>query len=145
MKAYKYDDKKHFESEINCQIDPLESKKAGKEIYLLPANSTFKEPLPEKEGFEVVFDGTDWVYEMIPVPPPPPQPTHNEIIYAQIYELKQKLFETDYKAIKYAEGWYSDEEYAEVKAQRETWREEIRELEAQIEPEENVNNNPIGY
>ena len=64
----------------------------------------------------------------------------NPKIIAQINELKEKLADTDYKAIKYAEGWYSDEEYAEIKSQRESWRDKIRELEAQIEPEQTGEN-----
>lgn len=51
----------------------------------------------------------------------------------KIIELKRKLRETDYKAIKYAEGELSAEEYAETKAQRKAWREEIRALEIEIE------------
>lgn len=47
----------------------------------------------------------------------------------KVAELKQKLFDTDYQAIKYAEGWISEEEYAPMKAQRQTWRDEINELE----------------
>lgn len=70
-----------------------------------------------------------------------PEKPHNMIILEQINELKLKLDDTDYKAIKYAEGWYSDSEYSEIKAQREAWREEIRELEAQIEPEQVDENN----
>ena len=128
MKAYKYDEKKLFESEIDCQIDPLESKEKGYDVYLLPANATFKEPLPEKDGFYVVFNGKDWEYQE------KPKPTHNEIIMKQIYVLKGKLSETDYKAIKFAEGWISEADYSETKAQREQWRVEIRELEKEIEP-----------
>lgn len=48
----------------------------------------------------------------------------------QIEQLKQLLSDTDYKAIKYAEGLLTEEEYAPIKAQREAWREEIRRLEA---------------
>jgi len=48
-----------------------------------------------------------------------------------ILELKQKLASTDYKAIKYAEGELVDEEYAETKAQRKQWREEINRLQGE--------------
>ena len=48
----------------------------------------------------------------------------------EIAELKAKLEATDYQAIKYAEGLLSDEEYAEMKAQRQAWRDRINELEA---------------
>ena len=47
----------------------------------------------------------------------------------RIAELKRKLAETDYKAIKYAEGEISAEDYAEIKAQRKAWRVEINNLE----------------
>ena len=50
----------------------------------------------------------------------------------RIIELKQKLEDTDYKAIKYAEGELSAEEYAETKAQRRAWREEINKLEEEL-------------
>ena len=53
----------------------------------------------------------------------------------EINELKKKLFDTDYKAIKYSEGWLTDKEYAEVKAQREEWRKCINKLEASLEGE----------
>ena len=55
----------------------------------------------------------------------------------RIVELKQKLAETDYKAIKYSEGELSTEEYAETKAQRRAWREEINKLEEELK---DVNN-----
>ncbi|MBO5854373.1 MAG: hypothetical protein J6Q61_06520 [Bacteroidales bacterium] len=47
----------------------------------------------------------------------------------QIEILKHKLQQTDYKAIKYAEGWISEEEYAPIKAERQAIREEINRLE----------------
>lgn len=47
----------------------------------------------------------------------------------EIKELKQKLEDTDYKAIKYAEGHISEEEYAPIKAERQEWRNRINELE----------------
>ena len=47
----------------------------------------------------------------------------------EIAELKAKLAATDYQAIKYAEGVLSEEEYAEMKAQRQAWRDRINELE----------------
>lgn len=47
----------------------------------------------------------------------------------QIAMLKQNLADTDYKAIKYAEGLISEQDYAETKAQRQLWRDEINKLE----------------
>ena len=48
---------------------------------------------------------------------------------ARIAELKFYLSETDYRAIKYAEGVITAEEYAATKAQRQAWRDEINALE----------------
>ena len=63
----------------------------------------------------------------------PPEPTAEEVAeqqrLARIDELRTLLAESDYKAIKYAEGWITAEDYAEVKAQRQAWRDEINELE----------------
>lgn len=50
-------------------------------------------------------------------------------IKMQVAELKERLSATDYKAIKFAEGWISAEEYAPIKAEREAIREQIRALE----------------
>lgn len=54
------------------------------------------------------------------------------LIESEIAVKKQMLASTDYQALKYAEGAISDEDYAEVKAQRETWRAEINALEAEL-------------
>ena len=50
----------------------------------------------------------------------------------KIEELRHRLEETDYKAIKYAEGLISEEEYAETRALRQSWRDEINELEKEV-------------
>ena len=47
----------------------------------------------------------------------------------QIIILKTKLADSDYKAIKYAEGWLTDTEYAPIKAERQAIREKINSLE----------------
>lgn len=70
MKAYLYDrETKELIGELESQLDPLESKKANKEIWLLPADSTFNKPPAEKEGFKIKWNGDSWVYEEIPVEP----------------------------------------------------------------------------
>jgi len=48
---------------------------------------------------------------------------------SQISKLKRELAKTDYQAIKYAEGWITEEEYAPIKAQRQALRNQINELE----------------
>ena len=50
----------------------------------------------------------------------------------QIEELKQKLSNTDYKAIKFAEGLINEEDYAPTKKQRQEWRNEINLLELEL-------------
>ena len=47
----------------------------------------------------------------------------------KIIPLKKQLAETDYKAIKYAEGLISDADYAPIKAQRQAVRDQINALE----------------
>lgn len=54
-----------------------------------------------------------------------------------IENIKKELSKTDFKAIKYSEGWYTEEEYKPIKAERETMREKIRELEKELAEHEN--------
>lgn len=56
----------------------------------------------------------------------------------RINELKQLLTDSDYKAIKFAEGQMTEEEYAPIKAQRQAWRDEINELEESISSENDI-------
>lgn len=60
QKAYLFDEKtKEYKSEVNAQLDPLESEKAGKDIYLLPANATWDKPAV-KDGCVAVWNGETW-------------------------------------------------------------------------------------
>lgn len=58
--------------------------------------------------------------------------TEQERAQMKIFELKQKLQETDYQAIKHFEGYLTDYEYEPIKIQRQAWRDEINELEKKI-------------
>lgn len=66
-----------------------------------------------------------------------PQKTEDEKLFeqyrAEIIELKKYLSDTDYKAIKYAEGEITESDYQEVKSQRHDARVRINELESLIE------------
>ena len=66
-----------------------------------------------------------------------PKKTESMILIEQyqseVVELKKYLFDTDYKAIKFAEGELSESDYQEVKSQRHDARLRINELEARIE------------
>lgn len=61
-----------------------------------------------------------------------PKRTQEEI-QGEINGYQIMLRDTDYISHKHADGALSDEEYEEVKAQREAWREAIRELRAELE------------
>lgn len=66
-----------------------------------------------------------------------PQKTESMILIeqyqAEIIELKKYLSDTDYKAIKFAEGEITESDYQEVKSQRHDARVRINELESMIE------------
>ena len=51
----------------------------------------------------------------------------------EIDNLKRQLAETDYMAIKHSEGWISDEDYASVKALRQSYRDSINALESTLD------------
>lgn len=53
-------------------------------------------------------------------------------IIGEINGLKQLLTNSDYKALKYAEGELSEAEYAEVREYRSNLRAKINELEAEL-------------
>ena len=50
----------------------------------------------------------------------------------RISELKTLLDESDYKAIKYAEGLISEADYEPIKSERQKYRDEINQLESEI-------------
>ena len=61
MIFYTYDEKtKEYTGTQNAFIDPLETKKQGKKVYLVPANATDKKPLETKENQAVIFNGSEW-------------------------------------------------------------------------------------
>ncbi len=53
-------------------------------------------------------------------------------VLEEIAGLKEELSRTDYKALKYMEGWLSEAEYTPIKAQRQALRERINELEERV-------------
>ena len=92
MLVYRYNpETKIFLNSEPAMLDPLESQKAGKNIYLLPANCTFTEPPQQREGYNVVYDtqAKKWRYEEQPAeadnqPEPVPEPTPEEKKAAEI-------------------------------------------------------------
>lgn len=101
----------------------------------------------EVSHFEVVKvyeNGGKDVKKVIDVPAVEGKPAWDEVVKEQVFvpytqkeldllrieELKALLKESDYKAIKYAEGLFTDVEYAPIKAMRQSYRAEINALEA---------------
>lgn len=58
---------------------------------------------------------------------------NEHIIIPQIMALKEELAASDYKAIKYAEGLITAEDYEPIKAERQALRDRINELEKQLD------------
>lgn len=50
-------------------------------------------------------------------------------VESKVRVLKQKLSDTDYQAIKFSEGWFTEGEFAPMKAYRQSLRDKINELE----------------
>ena len=59
-----------------------------------------------------------------------------EQIEAEIRGLQQLLTATDYKALKHADGVISDEEYEETRQLRINYRQQINDLEEELEAAE---------
>lgn len=63
MQTYRFDpETKEYLFAEDAFLDPLETEQQGKEVYLLPADSTFTAPLEPKLGYAVFWNGTDWEY-----------------------------------------------------------------------------------
>ena len=88
MYAYKYDENKYYAGQQDCQLDPIATKREGHEVWLLPANCTWQDPLNEKDGYKIKWNGEAWEYEEIPVEPEPEPPTLDEVKSQKIRELK---------------------------------------------------------
>lgn len=134
MKAYRYDSvSKKYVGEVNCQIDPIATQRAGEDVWLLPANSTYETPPPSRDGFDIVWNGSAWECQEIPQPEPAPEPTPEEQKQMRITELKAELDGTDYKIIKCSEcslaGVELPYDIVALHAERQALRDEINELE----------------
>ena len=55
-----------------------------------------------------------------------------DFLEMEIRSFQQLLTNTDYKAIKYAEGAITEEEFAETKAKRQHWRDMINEYQEEL-------------
>ena len=107
MIAYRYDDKFLYVGVQMCQRDPIASAKAGKEIYLLPAQCTHAVPPEPKDGYNIVSGGEACQYQEIPAEPEPepetPEP-HVPTTEEKIAQLDSQ-YEQDKKTL---QGYYLD-------------------------------------
>lgn len=127
-KAYMFDaDTAYFVGESYAQIDPLETKAAGREIFIMPANSTETEPPPEKDGFKIKWNGSEWIYEELP--------TENEDQREKTKEEKENeiratrnfyLFDTD-KFLSIPDFPITEEERAKYRSYRQYLRDYTKE------------------
>ena len=99
-----YTNKANWCNENNCYIEEIEPKEDGTRQFQI-------KQIPQKSEDEKVI----------------------EQYQAEIIELKKYLSDTDYKAIKFAEGEITESDYQEVKSQRHDARVRINELESLIE------------
>ena len=94
------------------------------------------QPLPDKYSYYCVDNGKFCIKRRTPTE----EELAKDIISnrnKEISELKAKLAQTDYQAIKFAEGWITADDYAPTKALRNSWRVRINELEVQDGNSEN--------
>lgn len=77
-------------------------------------------------------DVNGWTYPIELCPHKSERDKQIELWNREIFELKEELSQTDYKAIKYAEGVMTDEDYQPTGIQRQAWRKRINELERLI-------------
>ena len=100
------------------------------EPYIEITEEERKQPLPDKYSYYAVENGKFCIKRRTPTE----EELAKDIISnrnKEISELKAKLAQTDYQAIKFAEGWITADDYAPTKALRNSWRARINELEVQ--------------
>ena len=117
MIAYRYDNNFMYVGVQMCQRDPIASAKAGKEIYLLPAQCTYEAPPEPKDGYNIVWGGEAWEYTEIPVKPEPETPEpHVPTLQEKIERLN-----ADYESARFELGKYYMEAFldGDVDSQKE--------------------------
>ena len=95
----------------------------GDENEPFPSDYIIVDTLPEGDHNDYLYIDGEYIYSPLVIDTTIPN------AQAEIATLKKQLSDTDYQAIKYAEGWLSEEEYAPIKAERQEWRNRINELE----------------
>lgn len=104
MKAYRFNpDTLIYEGEQERQIDPVASRKAGKNIYLMPANCTETKPPAVKDGFDIVFVNDKWSYKEQEKKEEPSQPEPYEPTTEDKIAVLDSQYEQDKKTL---QGYY---------------------------------------
>ena len=94
-----------------------------------------RQPLPDKYSYYAVENG-EFVIKRRTPSEAETKADSIASINQQIRELQGKLSATDYQALKYSEGWITEKDYTEIKANRQSWRDTINQLQAQLKEEE---------
>lgn len=94
-----------------------------------------RQPLPDKYSYYAVENG-EFVIKRRTPSEAETKADSIASINQQIRELQDKLAATDYQALKYSEGWITEKDYTEIKANRQSWRDAINQLQAQLKEEE---------
>lgn len=94
-----------------------------------------RQPLPDKYSYYAVENG-EFVIKRRTPSEAETKADSIAFINQQIRELQDKLSATDYQALKYSEGWITEKDYTEIKANRQSWRDAINQLQAQLKEEE---------
>jgi hypothetical protein len=142
-----------FNEDKTIELTEYDLEKGYLKEDVIETNIPEQEEVEEKFHYEVIAEypnGGKDVKTVIDVEGKPYIPAHTEreeiwvyIPYTknelermaaerEIAELKAKLRDTDYQAIKYAEGMYTLTEYAPIREQRQAWRDRINHLEERI-------------
>ena len=130
MIAYRYDNNFMYVGVQPCQRDPIASAKAGKEIYLLPAQCTYEAPPEPKEGFNIVWGGEAWEYAEIPVKPEPETPEpHEPTVEEKIAQLDGQ-YQSDKQVL---QGYYVEFMIAGNVAGMEVIKQELADLAGQYD------------
>ena len=104
-------------SKLNCQSFPLDD--TAIDITYEQLEQIGKTKCFDVENNRIIdYDGTEDLAK--------------QKVMDRIAELKQLLADSDYRAIKFAEGEYTEEQYAPYRALRQSYRKEINELEKSL-------------
>ena len=103
--------------------------------YIEITEAQRRQPLPDKYSYYAVENGEFVIKRRMPSEAETKADSIASI-NQQIRELQSKLSATDYQALKYSEGWITEKDYTEIKANRQSWRDAINQLQAQLKEEE---------